>query len=82
MEERTIDAIEKIGLRVETIKLLSTAIQDTSQANRNETPAAKVERIYSILSVLDDELDLLNAEVNRAEEIEIAHNKERREVIA
>lgn len=82
MEERTIDAIEKISIRVESLQMLSKALQDTSQTSRSETPAAKIERLYILLGVLDDELEILNGEIRRAEEIEIAHNKARSEVVA
>lgn len=68
---RTIDAIEKIGVRAETLKYLVRALEDTSQMKHGmEKSEAIVERLYSLFGVLEDELNLLDEDIATAIKVE------------
>ncbi len=81
-EKRMIEALEKIGLRVEVLESFARTLEDTSHGNLCETDRAKVERIYALLTVLNDEIALLHQEVNAALSIEMDRIKKDREVRA
>ena len=61
------NGLDVISLRAEALKSLCRALQDTAHATAdNETDRQTIERIYSLLYVLEDELDLLEKDIDAA----------------
>lgn len=62
------NGLENISLRAEALKSLCRALQDTAHATaEDETDRQTIERIYSLLSVLEDEINLLEKDIDAAE---------------
>lgn len=74
----TIDAIEYVSLRVEILKdLCFTLIILSENTNSCDTDKDVINRLSGLIAVMEDEINLLNEDVRRAEITELEMREKR-----
>lgn len=65
---KAMEAIEAVSVRAETLKMFCRALEDTAQVGTTEkiTDRMIIERLYILFTVLDDEINILDDEINKA----------------
>lgn len=65
---KAMETIEAVSVRAETLKMFCRALEDTAQVDTTEkiTDRMIIERLYILFTVLDDEINILTDEINKA----------------